>query len=207
MAMAAVVPFQQSQQLALLSKARQALEQARSIPEVKDIRDKAAAIQDYLKRAGESLEIQNAAAEVKLRAERKIGALIPEVFPRGGDRRSNSTGGSLKLEDFDLNWNFSARSQKLSDIPDADFDAHIESFNSAGKELTTASVLRLAKGEPKPVRDLSLGDCLEQLRAYVEKMWRAWPADERDALGHQLKCLSKEVLDGTLVTECGDDDC
>lgn len=53
--------------------AKQALMEARSIDEVKDVRDKAEALRLYMKQAGESLEMQNAVAEIKLRAERRAG--------------------------------------------------------------------------------------------------------------------------------------
>src|SRR5262245_6455863 len=63
-------------QIVLVSQARQALVEARSLDEVKNIRDKAEAMRCYLKQQDESLEAQNAAAELRLWAERRAGELL-----------------------------------------------------------------------------------------------------------------------------------
>ena len=57
------------------------------IDAVKDIRDKAQAIAAYTKQRGDSLEVQNSAAEVKLRAERRMGELLA-VMTNGEAMRS-----------------------------------------------------------------------------------------------------------------------
>ena len=49
---------------------------ASKVDEVKDIRDKAEALRQYARQAGESLESKNAIAEIKLRAERRAGELL-----------------------------------------------------------------------------------------------------------------------------------
>src|SRR5262245_119700 len=63
-------------EIELLQQAAAFLEQCRSLDEVKTIRDKAEAIRVYAKKIGESQRSQNAAAEVKIRAERRMGELI-----------------------------------------------------------------------------------------------------------------------------------
>ena len=60
------------------NSARQQLMLARDIDEVMQIRDKAEALRAYLRQQGEGLEMQNAAAEIKLRAERRAGELLGE---------------------------------------------------------------------------------------------------------------------------------
>ncbi len=57
-------------QLIHLNQARQALALAKSIDEVKDIRDKAEALRTYAKQAGMGLELQNECAEIKLRRQK-----------------------------------------------------------------------------------------------------------------------------------------
>src|SRR6516162_6629474 len=54
--------------LVKFQEAKRALELARTVDEVKDVRDKAEALRLYMQQAGESLEMQNAVAEIKLRA-------------------------------------------------------------------------------------------------------------------------------------------
>ncbi len=56
------------------------------------IRDQAAAIERYVKQRGYSLDAQLDAAELKVRAERKLGKLLKETVNHngGGDRKSRS---------------------------------------------------------------------------------------------------------------------
>lgn len=65
-----------SRELMLISEARQFLAEASSIDTVKDVIDKAEAVRMYCKKAGEGLEAQNAAAEIRLLAIRRaaVGA-------------------------------------------------------------------------------------------------------------------------------------
>ena len=62
--------------IALLSQARNAIAEARTLDELKSIRDKAEAVRKYAEAAGLGLEIQNQAAEMKLRAERRAGGML-----------------------------------------------------------------------------------------------------------------------------------
>lgn len=56
--------------------ARQELVLARNVDEVRQIRDKAAALYHYIRQQGASLEMQNQCAEIKLRAERRAGEIL-----------------------------------------------------------------------------------------------------------------------------------
>ena len=58
-------------QLTVVQRAFQALASCDSLEEIKDIRNKADAVRHYAKSAKASLELQNKAAELKLRAERR----------------------------------------------------------------------------------------------------------------------------------------
>ena len=84
------------------NKAKQELALAVSIDEVKDIRDKAEALRVYAKQAGESFQMQNQCAEIKIRAERRAGELIPEQIERGGDRKTESSFHRERLKDLDI---------------------------------------------------------------------------------------------------------
>jgi hypothetical protein len=50
---------------------------------VKTIRDQAQAFAAYARERGYGLQAINDAAEIKIRAERRMGELIPILFPRG----------------------------------------------------------------------------------------------------------------------------
>lgn len=81
-------------QLIHFNRARKEIELAKSIDEVKKIKDKAEALRAYAKQAGESLEMQNSCAEIKLRAERRIGEYSKKL-PSIGHRPKASHDGEL----------------------------------------------------------------------------------------------------------------
>ena len=139
--------------------AKKELAMANSIDEVKDIRDKAEALRAYAKQAGESLEMQNMIAEIKIRAERKAGELLKEQIPHEGGRpekQSNDTTvfeieQSKTLKEIGISRDQSSTWQKIANIPEEKFEKHIAETKDSKQELTTASTVRLAdemKGKP-----------------------------------------------------------
>jgi hypothetical protein len=132
-------------ELALLDRAGQALAQAQSLDEIKDIRDKAEAVRKYAQSASLGLDVQNRAAELKLRAERQAGKLLSELTLRGGDRRSKHHDDRLKLDHLGISRNQSTRWQAQARVPEKIFRKHIRETCDAGRELTSAGLIRLAK--------------------------------------------------------------
>jgi N6-adenosine-specific RNA methylase IME4 len=135
-------------EIALLSQARRALAEARSVDEVKKIRDKAEAIRMYARAQGESLGIQNEACEVKLRAERRAGELLAK-FPKNPGGRSTAT----TLIEVGIDNNQSSRWQRIATLPEETFEEFIFDTKEAGRELTTAAVLSLAKSTGNKTRN------------------------------------------------------
>jgi len=138
-------------ELALLDQAGQALAEAQSFDQIKEIRDKAEAVRKYAQSASLGLDIQNRAAEVKLRAERQAGKLLAQMTLRGGDRRSKNHQERLKLDDLGISRNQSTRWQIQARVPENVFREHIKQTCDAGKELTSARLIRLAKKWGKSV--------------------------------------------------------
>jgi len=134
-----------TQELVLLDQASQALAEARSFDQIKEIRDKAEAVRKYAQSASLGLDIQNRAAEVKLRAERQAGKLLSQMMLRGGDRRSKNHHERLKLEDIGISRNQSTRWQMQARVPEDVFQEHVRQVCEAGQELTSARLLRLAR--------------------------------------------------------------
>lgn len=126
--------------------AKRELVLATTIDEVKNIRDKAEALRAYAKQAGESLEMQNMIAEIKIRAERKAGELLKEIPKETGKRVDlTSSVDSTKLQSVGISRNQSSDWQKIADIPEDKFEKHIAEMKDSKEELTTASVIKLAK--------------------------------------------------------------
>ena len=89
----------------LVDRAKQALAEASNLDDIREVIDQAEALRLYFRKATDGLEIQNRAAEIKLRADRRAGELLQEIdrAHRGGNRRSKSRAGTLKLADLGIN--------------------------------------------------------------------------------------------------------
>ncbi len=144
--------------LARFDAARVALAEARSIDEVKAVRDKAEALRLYARQVGESLEMQNDIAEIKIRAERRAGELLKERDQNKGGRPADNPLRVARgfepepLSDLGINYTQSHRWQSIADIPEPVFEQHIESVKARGDELTSAGVLRIAKEQRREER-------------------------------------------------------
>ncbi|MCI0660700.1 MAG: hypothetical protein L0220_06475 [Acidobacteria bacterium] len=174
--------------LAHFNQARSALERARTIDEVKDIRDKAEALRLYTRQAGESLEMQNMCAEIKLRAERRAGEILREMEKRdGGDAMKAPSHDAREfppsLSDLGINYSQSSRWQAIAAIPEEVFEAHLAETVANAKELTSAGALKLAKHVQREARrvqrstdvtevtsdlfQLYVGDFVEMCRLHI----------------------------------------
>jgi hypothetical protein len=132
--------------LTQLTGARRALVVAQTVPELRQVRDLAAAMQKYIRGQRLGLHQQNEAAEVKIRCERRLGELLAEtVRHEGGRPRKNGNGplpfpglpeGVTKIQ--------SSRWQQVFRIPDDIFENWIAMTRAAGEELTTTALLAAA---------------------------------------------------------------
>jgi len=100
--------------------ARQAIIEAKTIDEVKSIKDKTEAMRAYAKQVGESLEVQNNICEIKLRAERKMGVMLKEMpVKRGKSKMTSHDGESFKSDTIkDLEIKHYERYEKIADLPE-----------------------------------------------------------------------------------------
>jgi N6-adenosine-specific RNA methylase IME4 len=135
------------QELVHFDAVKMALQKAASVDEAKGIRDKAEALRIYAKQSGQSLEVLNRCAEIKLSAERRAGEILLDMDKNKGARgkgvpcRDES---APTLAELGITQVQSHRWQKIAGIPLRDFEGFIRERKREGKELTSVSVLRLA---------------------------------------------------------------
>lgn len=135
----------QPRELMLLGEAKRILMQATSLDEIKDIRDKAEAARKYIASAQLGLAMQNHAAEVKLRAERRAGELLSRMQLVGGDRRSQRPSDGTTLNDLGITKHQSSRWQREAAVPEQAFEHLLRETRDSQQELTTVALLRLAR--------------------------------------------------------------
>lgn len=138
--------------LARLSAATQALAEARTVDEIKQIMNLAEAARLYAKKANLGLEAQNHAAEIHLDGARKAGEMLRQLEKKPGERTDitscNGAQGSeyrAVLEDtgtsrFDAN-----RWQAIASLPDDVYTSHKEAVKAQRKELTISTALRVVE--------------------------------------------------------------
>jgi hypothetical protein len=112
-------------QLARYDAMCRAIDAAYKVDEVKDIRDKARAIEMYARQA-QNVEAESQACRIRLRAERKWGQLRKkEVVPahRQKEVSADPTLNSQRtLPELGVSRDQSAQWQKLAEIPDEQFE-------------------------------------------------------------------------------------
>ena len=124
--------------------AKQAIEIASSIDEIKDIRDRAEALRAYAKQSHFSLKMQNQCCEIKIRAERKAGGILKETTRVGNPQWSH--GATIdRLNDIGISKSQSSRWQSISSIPEKLFEDRLEEIKKRKEqELTSKDFLSLA---------------------------------------------------------------
>jgi site-specific DNA-methyltransferase (adenine-specific) len=133
--------------LATLAQARQAIATVRSISEVKHIHDQAAALRHYTKKRDYALSVQNDAAEVTLRAFRRIGELLAEQVRPGNPQLSRER--TIGLREVGISRNESSQSQQIAALPPEVFDTYITQTKERGRELTARGIYALAQHTAK----------------------------------------------------------
>ena len=132
----------EDKRLIQIEKSVLALSAARSIEEVKIIRDKAEAIRILMRQQSGCLESQNTAAELKLRAERKLGHLLDgTVEPHRPSELSHH--GTVLPEG--INRNQSSRWQREAKVSEEKFENYLNNQREKLLEITSVGLLQLAE--------------------------------------------------------------
>lgn len=142
--------------LAKLDKATQMLAEAKTLDEVKHIRDIAEAARTYARAAHLGLEAYNHAAEIKVRAERKAGEFLKQLErgKGGGDKKSKNHSALIGMGDFspyrevleelEIPHTTSHRWQAMAEMPEKVFESVLENLRGE-KPITTSGLLKQIK--------------------------------------------------------------
>jgi len=117
-----------------------ALAECKSVDEAKGWADKAAAMQAYGRMANDrTLEVD--AAEIRIRAERRLGEMLAASDLQRGGRPAEKTGRHERpvsevptLADSGISKDLSSRAQKLAAVPAAEFEAELAAMRERDRE-------------------------------------------------------------------------
>jgi hypothetical protein len=134
-----------SQELVKYDAMCNAIEAAYAVDEVKDIRDKALALEIYARQAL-NVEAERQACEIRLRAERKAGQLLKAMEKLKGRPAKAST--ETRLSELGISYDQSSKWQKLATIPTSEFEHAVSDPTTMP---TTNGIIR-ATTPPKVMR-------------------------------------------------------
>ena len=189
-----------STQLIKYEAACRALAECKSVDEVKTWADKAAAMQAYGRMAKDkTLEVD--AAEIRIRAERRLGEMLADSDLQKGGRPAEKTGRDERpvskpptLAESGISKDLSSRAQKLAAVPVAEFEAELAAKRERDQKEGARVTARLekagerelakAKQQPEPANDADTGQSLDELIAEIQK--------ENEQLHAQLKAMEAD---------------
>lgn len=161
-----------------------AIDAAYEIDEVKDIRDRVAALEHYSRQA-HNVEAERRCCEIRLRAERKAGALLQQMEKAPGGNPSFTPRGSEKtLGELGITYDQSSQWQKLASVPLEEFEAAL----ARPHKPTTAGIITAASS-PKPMPDIDpeIKTDIEQLAAAQKHVVSLFHAAVNEQIENQIK--------------------
>jgi Transcriptional activator, adenine-specific DNA methyltransferase len=155
-----------------------ALAEAHRVDEVKNIRDKAVAVQAYARQAKDATLITQA-TEIRMRAERRAGKLLIEMAEKGERavrKNMKSQPATSKLADLGINKTQSSRWQALAALDQDRFEAKVEGASKRAYDRITHRFLKQAEIERAQARHSQIvehGCTVDDLIALADSGYRA----------------------------------
>lgn len=179
-------------QLVRYQAACRALAEARAVDEVQDVRNKADAMRIYgMQAKNKSLEVD--AAEIRIRAERRLGELIGqqkagEGLAKGAAMRGVGRAGKNAVESDDrvptlaeagISKDLSSRAQKLAAVPPEVFEAEVKEWRGRVEAENVRVTTRLEKAGERAAKPAKGAPTVESLQAENAQLREAL-AEARD---------------------------
>jgi phage N-6-adenine-methyltransferase len=148
----------------LVELGKQAIMQAGSFEELREIRNKAEALRTYQRAQGAALDAINAATQLRVRADRRMGEALAEMQKNEGGRPRESGDTTSPVPDvptyaqLGIDKKQASRWQGLAGIGSEMFEAILEEHERQGAPVTTANVMRAAE------RAKQLGQSAQDIR-------------------------------------------
>ena len=129
----------------------QAIAECERVDEVKEIRDKAIAIEAYAKQAMNT-DAERQACNIRLRAERKVGQMLKDMEKAKGARQPGTHRGTTRLHDgtastlsdMGISKQQSSRWQKLAEVNEKEFESALA---DPEEKPSTSGMIRKANGK------------------------------------------------------------
>jgi len=171
-----------------------ALAEARAVDEVQDIRNKAEAMRVYgMQAKNKALEVD--AAEIRIRAERKLGELIAEQKRGDGlakpGPKSVPTGNRIPtLAEAGIDKKLSSRAQKMAAVPAEEFEAEVGEWRQRVQAEHARVTTRLEKAGERAEKAMpesepegpTLAELVDELQAENTRLTALIKASEADDL-------------------------
>lgn len=133
------------EQMMDIERARDLIAHSNDVDELFKIGAGAEAVAQYHRVRGASVSAVNAAMEIAIRAQRRIGQFLDENVPAQGGRPPKETDsdetGKLTLKDVGLAKKEARRCRQLAAIDDDALDTHIKAVCAKGERLTTSGTI------------------------------------------------------------------
>ena len=156
------------------------------VDEVKDVRDKARALELYAQQA-RNIEAEQRAAGIRIRAERKTGQLLMKTEKATGNQHKKSARSpdSTKqtLADIGISKDQSSKWQKLAEPSDKEFEQALDKASTNGVPTTVGVMHNMGirtNGSYKPPSDPIAGKALSLwgwVNRFPEEIGSATPAE------------------------------
>lgn len=135
--------------LVRMEQAKTVLAEVRTVDDAKRLRDQAAAMHLYAQQQHFGLEAEVYAAEIRVRAERRIGQLAAALPTATGNQHASSANRTKQqaLRDAGVEKQRASEWERLAALPDDLFEARLRQALEALRPISTAALLRLLAPE------------------------------------------------------------